>query len=208
MQLAREVEDADLQPVHAGVEAVVGADAQPVQLLAAQVGAAGGQPGQVVAAQAADGQRRAGQPIAADANLTVHSDGTLPFGWHSAPLGPAGEPIRRFPLVVDGVAAELGLDRRAAALRGRLPNGGVRGLVIPPGTDDEATLRADAVVLDALDWLEVEPTTGWFRAGVGGATLRGDAIDLLGRARTSATVWSTPTYRGPALWHLGPVAVD
>ena len=151
---------------------------------------------------------RPGQPIGAGATLTLTSDGTLPFGWYSAPLGVHGEAVRRFPLVNRGVAVGLGFDDREAALRGELPNGGVRGLVIPPGTDDEATLRADAVVLDALDWLEVEPTTGWFRAGVGGATLRGDAIDLLGRARTSATVWSTPTYRGPALWHLGPVAVD
>jgi predicted Zn-dependent protease len=151
---------------------------------------------------------RPGQPIGAGATLTLTSDGTLPFGWYSAPLGLHGEAVRRFPLVNRGVAVGLGFDDREAALRGELPNGGVRGLVIPPGTDDEATLRADAVVIDALDWLEVEPTTGWFRAGVGGATLRGDAIDLLGRARTSATTWTTPTYRGPALWHLGPVTVD
>ncbi|MBK7194051.1 MAG: hypothetical protein IPH80_16345 [Myxococcales bacterium] len=151
---------------------------------------------------------RPGQPIGAGATLTLTSDGTLPFGWYSAPLGARGEAVRRFPLVTRGVAVGLGLDDREAALRGELPNGGVRGLVIPPGDLDDDQLRDGALVIDALDWLEVEPTTGWFRAGFGGGTLRGDAIDLLGRARTSRSVWSTPTYRGPALWHLGPVAVD
>ncbi|MBL8627720.1 MAG: hypothetical protein JNK64_40930 [Myxococcales bacterium] len=152
---------------------------------------------------------RPGQAIGAAATLTLTSDGTLPFGWYSAPLGARGEAVRRFPLVNRGVAVGLGLDDREAALRGELPNGGVRGLVVPPGDADDDQLRADgALVIDALDWLEVEPTTGWFRAGFGGGTLRGDAIDLLGRARTSRSVWSTPTYRGPALWHLGPVAVD
>lgn len=151
---------------------------------------------------------RPGQAIGAGATLTLTSDGTLPFGWYSAPLGARGEAVRRFPLVNRGVAVGLGLDDREAALRGELPNGGVRGLVIPPGDAEDDELRADALMIDALDWLEVEPTTGWFRAGFGGGTLRGDAIDLLGRARTSRSVWSTPTYRGPALWHLGPVAVD
>lgn len=163
---------------------------------------------------------RAGQPLAAGADLTVHSDGTLPFGWHSAPLGPAGEPIRRFPLVVDGLAAELGLDRRAAALGGRLPNGGVRGLIVAPGLEGDL-VDAQTLVIERLAWLEVDRPTGWFRAGfarahragdpaqaVGPGVLRGDAIALLGRARRSAAEVATPSYRGPALWHLGAVAVD
>ena len=81
-------------------------------------------------------------------------------------------------------------------------------MVPPGGFDDEALRAPGTVVIDALTWLEVEPTTGWFRAGFAGGTLRGDAIELLGRARTSVSVIATPTYRGPALWHLGAVAVD
>ena len=168
-----------------------------------------------------------GQPIAPGAILTLDSDGTLPFGWASAPLGPHGDAVRRFPLITRGVAVGLGLDPREAALRGQLPNGGVRGLVVPPGADDDAALLAPgALVIDRLTWLELDRTTGWFRAGfdtgrwqepsgpgaaerpVGAGTLRGDAIALVGRARTSRAVTATPSYRGPALWHLGAVTVD
>ena len=167
---------------------------------------------------------RPGQPIVDGATLTLTSDGTLPFGWLSAPLGDRAEAVRRFPLVTRGVASGLGLDEREAALRDQLPNGGVRGLVVPPGTDDDATLTAPGtLVVTRLAWLELDRTAGWFRAGfdratvstatsgprpVGPGTLRGDAIALLARARTSARVVATPTYRGPALWHLGVVLVD
>ncbi|MBK9035791.1 MAG: hypothetical protein IPL61_31830 [Myxococcales bacterium] len=169
-----------------------------------------------------------GQPIAEGATLTLASDGTLPFGWASAPLGEHGDAVRRFPLITRGVAVGLGLDDREAALRGLLPNGGVRGLVVPPGSDDaDALLGPGTLLIERLTWLELDRTTGWFRAGfdgarlydtdgavgeparaVGGGTLRGDAIALVGRARTSREVVATPSFRGPALWHLGVVAVD
>lgn len=177
----------------------------------------------------------AGKPIAEGATLTLESDGTLPFGWHSAPLGDRGEPVRRFPLVVNGVAAGLGLDAREAALRGAQPNGGVRGLVVPPGAvPGDELLRDDTLVVDDLAWLELERTTGWFRAEIAagamwrarvpgeplpgggevmgrpptgrpirGGILRGDALEAVARARTSREVIELPTYRGPALWHLG-----
>ena len=167
---------------------------------------------------------RPGQLVVDGATLTLTSDGTLPFGWLSAPLGDRAEAVRRFPLVTRGVASGLGLDEREAALRDQLPNGGVRGLVVPPGDDDDATLTAPGtLVVSRLAWLELDRTAGWFRAGfdratvstrpgepraVGPGTLRGDAIALLARARTSARVVATPTYRGPALWHLGAVRVD
>lgn len=158
-----------------------------------------------------------GKPIADGATLSLDSDGTLPFGWWSAPLGDAGEPVRRFPIVTDGVATGLGLDAREAALRGAQPNGGVRGLVVPPGTTDDL-IAPTTLVVDELAWLEVEPTTGWFRAAiaggtigitpVGGGILRGDALALVARARRSRAVIATPRFRGPALWHLGALAVE
>lgn len=162
---------------------------------------------------------RVGRPIVDGATLSLDSDGTLPFGWRSAPLGDRGEPVRRFPLVTRGVAAGLGLDAREAALRGAQPNGGVRGLVVPPGdVAADELIRGGTVVVDELAWLEVEPTTGWFRAAIAsgaidatrirGGILRGDAIALVARARRSREVAATPLYRGPALWHLGAVTIE
>lgn len=161
---------------------------------------------------------RPGRPVTDGATVTIHSDGALPFGWHSAPLGPTGEPVRRFPLVVDGVAGDLALDTRAAALLGRTANGGARGLVVEPGPDELDD--PDALVIDRFDWLELDRITGWFRAGfgvarrggagasLGAGVLRGDAVALLARARRSRATYASPSYRGPAAWHLGPVAFD
>lgn len=163
-----------------------------------------------------------GKPIADGATLSLESDGARPFGWRSAPLGEHGEPVRRFALVAGGIATGLGLDAREAALRGAQPNGGVRGLVVPPGElAADALITAGTLVIDALAWLEIERTTGWFRAAIAagevagptprrirGGMLRGDAIGLLGRARRSVELVETPELRAPALWHLGELEVE
>ncbi len=172
---------------------------------------------------------RPGQPIVAGAGataspLTVTSDGTLPFGLRSAPLDDQGDAVRRFELVSRGVARDLALDAREAALRGASPNGGARGLVVPQGSESEAALLdgGPLLVVDALAWLELAPITGRFRAeialaqlidrgkrhDVSGGILRGDALAALARSLRTTEVITTPEYLGPALWHLGELAVD
>ncbi|MEZ4402323.1 MAG: metallopeptidase TldD-related protein [Kofleriaceae bacterium] len=166
---------------------------------------------------------RRGQLIAPGATLSLTSDGTLPFGWWSAPLGEHGEAVRRFPLVQAGVAAGLGLDPREAALRGSSPNGDVRGLVVDLGADQpDALIGPGVLVVERLAWLEVERTSGWFRAQLAAGTLhaaagarpvtggivRGDAIAALATARRSATAAATPSYRGPSHWLLAALPVD
>lgn len=172
---------------------------------------------------------RPGQPIVPGAAmtaqpLTVVSDGTLPFGLRSAPLDHDGAAIRRFELVGKGVARGLGLDGREAALRGQSPNGGVRGLVVGPGLEDEAGLTGDGplLIVEAWSWLELVPVTGQFRAAIAlghlrdrdqrhdvtGGVVRGDALTALALSRRSRERVTLPEYQGPALWHLGELAID
>ncbi len=173
---------------------------------------------------------RPGQAIAPGSTavpdpLTMSSDGAMPFGLHSAPLGEHGEPVRRFELVTRGVARGLALDVREAYARGAQPNGGVRGLVVAAGDIAAADLvrrSSPALVIDELDWLELAPVTGHFRAAIGLATLvagvrrtdvtgmlvRGDAIAALALGRRSSDAAASAEYRGPALWALGELRVD
>ncbi|MCE9573158.1 MAG: hypothetical protein K8W52_08375 [Deltaproteobacteria bacterium] len=173
---------------------------------------------------------RPGQPIVAGADalgepLTIASDGTLPFGLASAPLGDDGEPVRRFTLVERGKAAELAYDLREAALAGAHPNGGVRNLVVEPGASPAGALVAsdDGPVLDvaSLAWLDLDPATARFSAGVEfgllrdgdrqtpvtGAVIRGDAIAALATARRAAEVSTRGAYRGPVALRLAPLSV-
>lgn len=172
---------------------------------------------------------RPGQPIAAGAAavaapLTVTSDGTLAYGLRSAPLDERGDAVRRFELVSRGIARDLALDAREAGLRDASPNGGARGLVVPPGALAEPELLAGGplLVVDALAWLELAPITGRFcaelalgqlldrgqRHDVTGGILRGDALAALAHSRRSSAVVRTPEYLGPALWHLGELSLD
>src|SRR5262249_27615658 len=66
--------------------------------------------------------------------LSITSNGALDFAPPSAPVTDAAVAIRSFPLVDRGVAVGLGLSPREAALRTTDPNGGVRNLVVAPGT--------------------------------------------------------------------------
>jgi predicted Zn-dependent protease len=172
---------------------------------------------------------RPGQPIIPGAGataspLTVTSDGTAPFGLRSAPLDDQGDAVRRFELVSRGVARDLALDAREAALRGVSPNGGARGLVVPQGSESEAALLdgGPLLLVDALAWLELAPITGRFRAeialaqlidrgerhDVSGGILRGDALAALALSLRTTEVTTTPEYLGPVMWHLGELAVD
>ena len=88
---------------------------------------------------------RPGQAVVEDAAadpepLTIVSDGTLPYGLRSAPVGEQGEPVRRFTLVERGIARDLAFDQREAALAGARPNGGVRTLAVAPGATPAAEL--------------------------------------------------------------------
>jgi predicted Zn-dependent protease len=174
---------------------------------------------------------RAGQPIAAGAlaaasPLTVTSDGTLPFGLRSAPLDENGAAVRRFELVGRGIARDLALDGREASLRGASPNGGVRGIVVPAGTQPERALLAGGdsplLVVEAWSWLDLAPVTGQFRAAIAlgrivdragshditGGIVRGDALAALALSTRSTELVTTPEYHGPATWALGELDVD
>lgn len=171
---------------------------------------------------------RAGRPIAPGAAASSHpldvaSDGTLDFGLRSAPLDERGDAVRRFTLVSGGIARDLALDAREAGLRNASPNGGARGLVVPPGTEPEAALLdgGPLLLVESLAWLELAPITGRFRAQIGlaqlvdrgqrhdvtGGILRGDALAALALSRRSTAVVATPEYRGPATWDLGELSV-
>ncbi len=173
---------------------------------------------------------RPGQPIVAGADtvgepLTIASDGTLPYGLDSAPLGDDGEPVRRFTVIARGKAVELASDLREAALAETQPNGGFRNLVVEPGASPAAALITsdEGPVLDvaSFTWIDVDPATGRFAAGielahlregdravpVTGAVVRGDSIAALASARRAAEVTTRGGYRGPVALRLAPLPV-
>ncbi len=160
-----------------------------------------------------------GQPVFPAAptgdSLSVRSDGTLPFALHSAPFGRLGEPVRRFDLILDGVAAGLSLGPREAALRDTAPNGGVRNIVLAAGARPSTELLAgsDRPLLEIaeLAWLDADADTGLLtaelslgylrdasgRRPVRGGLLRADYYTALAGARLSATTGSFGWYHGP-----------
>jgi len=166
---------------------------------------------------------RVGAPVTpgaelVDEPLSVTSDGALRFGLRSAPIGDDGDAVRRFAIVDRGIAKGLGLSPREAALRQRDPNGGVRNLVVAPGTWDGALPAAGSrgplprtVEVRRLRALAIDPYTGEAslelalsiehaatrRAFIGG-TVRLDLVDALARARRSAAVIRRDAYVGPA----------
>jgi hypothetical protein len=156
-------------------------------------------------------------PIAAGAEtiaepLSIASDGALAFGVRSSPLGDDGDAVRKFPLIVRGVAAGLALTPREAALRQREPNGGVRNLIVDAGSWDERAAPDKTRVIEVrrLRGLEIDPFTGdadlelalavdrASGATFAGGTLRLDLIDVLARAKRSARTIRRGPYVGPA----------
>ena len=144
--------------------------------------------------------------------LTIASDGALAFGVRSSPLGDEGDAVRKFPLVTRGLAAGLGLTPREAALRQRDPNGGVRNLIVEPGSWDERVAPDQVRVIEVrrLRGLEIDPFTGdadlelalavdrATGAPFAGGTLRLDLIDVLAKAKRSARTIRRGPYVGPA----------
>lgn len=158
-------------------------------------------------------------------SLTVSSDGALPYGLRSAPVGDEAEAVRRFRLFADGQLGEPGMGPREAARRGGAPNGGVRNLVIGPGAagdgpeEGAAFDGAGMAILDVrrLRWLQLDAGSGRAEGELElafdrqrGTALRGGrfAIDLaralVGGQRSTATL-RRGSYQGPAWIRLGPV---
>jgi len=172
---------------------------------------------------------RPGQKVfaAGGDDFTLVSDGTIPFGIHSAPFGALGEPVRRFVLVDDGIAVDRALDLREGALAGVPPNGGVRNLVLSPGRETATALSTPGgerplLAVRELAWLDTDPQSGDLtaevalgtvhRAGsapvsVRGGLLSGNAFELLGRARRSRESGEAGWYRGPQALRIDRVDV-
>ena len=163
---------------------------------------------------------RAGAVVAPGADaiaepLTIASDGALDLRIGSAPMGDGGDAVRRFAIVDGGRAAGLALTPREAAFRGEDPNGGVRNLVVAPGTwpglgapDPAARIvevrRLRSLAIDAYTGdasleiaLGVDHVHGEARAFTGG-TLRLDLLSALAHARRSAEIVRRGAYDGPA----------
>jgi predicted Zn-dependent protease len=168
-----------------------------------------------------------GRPDPSADLLTVASDGALPFGLLSQPVGAQGEPVRRFTLVERGVAAGLALDLREAALRGVMANGGVRNLHVAPGsTPEDALHQPDALPLlhaVAIDWLEIDTRSGELVAALGlgyrqsgagaktpvtGGVIRGNVFELWAGARLAANEVTAGWYRGPGAVRFGDVRIS
>jgi predicted Zn-dependent protease len=133
--------------------------------------------------------------------------------------------VRHFPLVSGGRAAGIGLDQREAGLRDTEPNGGVRNLVLAPGSlsDDELIAENGRPLLEVvgLAWLDVDERAGEFAAGIDLAYLRrgrtrkavrggviaGNVFVWLARARFGKGETSYGWYRGPNRMRVDSVQV-
>jgi predicted Zn-dependent protease len=169
---------------------------------------------------------RVGVPVAPGADmldepLTITSNGALDFATRSAPLGDDGDAVRRFTLVARGVATGFGLSPREAALRGAEPNGGVRNLVVAPGTWDGAISgEARTIEVRRLRGIALDPYTGEAslelaiavdhprKQAFAGGTVRLDLVAALARARRSQETIRRGAYHGPSrLWIEGATLV-
>ena len=190
-------------------------------LLAAQADAARARTGLVVYAL---GEEIAAGAAAAPEPLTVTSDGARAFGLRSSPLGAGGEAVRRFAVVAGGRAVGLGLDAREAMLRGVEPNGGLRELVVAPGTlaaDDLGRGRGPRLEIVRGRWLVLDAGSGHavlalelarLRDGAGdrwvrGGLLRGDGLAWMAHARRSREQGSVGSVHGPIAYGLGELEI-
>src|SRR5258705_11453114 len=106
----------------------------------------------------------------------------------------------------------LGLSAREAARRGRDPNGGVRNLVVKPGTWGEVIPPQRTIEIRRLRALAIDPYTGDANLELAlaidhrgdakqpftGGTLYLDLVAALARARRSAARIQRGPYFGPA----------
>jgi hypothetical protein len=147
--------------------------------------------------------------------LSILSNGALDFAILSSPVSDDAAAIRRFPLIERGIAVGLGLSPREAALRRTDPNGGVRNLVVSPGTWPQAlpsTIRT--IEVRRLHALSIDLTAGdaSFDIALGfehrpgraaptpftGGTIHLDLVTALSRARRSSQLLRRGAYHGPA----------
>jgi len=151
-----------------------------------------------------------------DEPLSITSNGALDFATRSTPITDDAVAIRQFPLIERGIAVGLGLSPREAALRGTDPNGGVRNLIVAPGSwpgtpsPTRRTIevrRLHAVSIDlatgdaSLDialGLDHDPTRRTTPIPFTGGTLHLDLISALARARRSSQLLRCGAYHGPA----------
>lgn len=200
------------EPVHLELtaEAMLGADELGVwRALVAQTDAAAARRGLT--------RHHSGSVLGlAEAPLEVWSNGVLPFGLNSAPVGAEGEAVRRFPLVVGGKLAELGLGPMEAALRRRAPNGCVRNLEVAAGAGEAP--RARTLVVHELAHLAIDPMTGAAECELGHAVdERGrvlehggfslELVHALATAERARERVRRSAYFGPRWLRLGPVAL-
>jgi hypothetical protein len=143
--------------------------------------------------------------------LTIRSNGAIDFGVASAPMSDDGGAIRAFTLVERGIATGLGLSPREAALRKREPNGGVRNLVVEPGSWDGAIdpKAGRTIEVKRLRSLTIDPYTGDaslelalsidhpLRTAFVGGAIRLDLIAALAKARRTKATLVRGAYRGP-----------
>ncbi len=147
--------------------------------------------------------------------LSITSDGALDFATRSTPVTDDAVAIRRFPLIQRGLAVGLGLSPREAALRNTDPNGGVRNLVVAPGTwsgTPSSTTRT--IEVRRLHALSIDPYTGDATLDIAlgfehrpdrpdptpftGGTVRLDLVTALARAHRASQLLRRGAYHGPA----------
>ena len=147
--------------------------------------------------------------------LSITSNGALDFATRSAPVTDDAIAIRRFPILQRGLAVGLGLSAREAGLRGTDPNGGVRNLVVAPGTWSAAPSPTSRTIeLRRLHALSIDLYTGEATLDIAlglehrpdrpeptpftGGTVRLDLVAALARARRSSQLLRRGAYHGPA----------
>jgi predicted Zn-dependent protease len=147
--------------------------------------------------------------------LSITSNGALDFATRSTPITDDAVAIRHFPIIQRGIAVGLGLSAREAALRNTDPNGGVRNLVVAPGTwpgTPSPTTRT--IEVRRLHALSIDPYTGDATLDIAlglehhpdrsepvpftGGTVRLDLVAALARARRGSQLLRRGAYHGPA----------
>jgi predicted Zn-dependent protease len=147
--------------------------------------------------------------------LSITSNGALDFATRSTPVTDDAVAIRRFPIIHRGIAVGLGLSPREAALRHTDPNGGVRNLVVAPGTwPGTLSTTSRTIEVRRLHALSIDLDTGEATLDIAlglehrldrpepipftGGTIRLDLVTALARARRASQLLRRGAYHGPA----------
>ena len=153
--------------------------------------------------------------------LSLASDGALDFATRSTPVADDAVAVRRFPIVERGLTVGLGLSSREAALRASDPNGGIRNLVVAPGTWRPEPAPRPTLEVRRLHTLTIDPVTADASLDITlgvlhvpdrppipftGGTIHLDLLAALALARRSPSLLRRGAYHGPA--HLLIEAAD